>query len=1357
MKLRCSTFICLLLCAASIAIQARQISYNFCSIGVSNGLPDNYVKNVFGLPDGRLGVRTSVLLNLYDGTNFSTFPLWTNNNYPISYHSIVPTQYIDSNNCLWLKERGLLQVFDLSKECFIPADSILVRWGLREKLANLFVDSRRYVWLVDVKTNIFRYDTSKEELTLVCEADDFLRDNGGPVAVEVFGNACWMVHESGIIRCYDIEKRKFVRMENFLKKRLDRNGQVVIRMLENGDFWLMWTQGLGYYDSNGNTWNEIKDISPDEAGDLVSIDTDKSGNLWLGTARRGLYTIERYTLSVSNIGTVSARQDEINGLNIHSVYVDKQTSIIWIGLFNQGLACYHPSMNNFRLYNHENVSGEWSSENVHCMLEQEDGTLLLGTQKGLCRYNPKTRFMDMPFKEMRHQLFHTICRDSKGCIWIGSYQEGLYCIENGKVHRYLTVNRDGVENTNVRAVLEDRQGRIWVSVNGGVGVLHRQADTLELLSRKYPELKKYKLANTLALDADGRLVVGTDNGLYIYDRQNDSLWVPELEEPESPLLTQGSNKYNCLFKDSRNLLWMGTQYGIKILSEDKRVDFLGLEQGFANATVQSIQEDNNHDIWVATVNAIYKIEVESADDKYVYKLICLDKNQTHDWNDLYDFCALTTRNGQIVFGKMNGFCMFTPENIVFSSCINRPLFTSFKLFNEPVVCGREYGGRVLFDKAIDHTASIVLRYDENFLTFGFSSLNFVNPAQTYFRYKLEGLEKQWTEFVSDNGLGSVTYNSIPPGEYVFKVQSAGNDREWSPESVFTVVIRPPFWNTLWAKALYLLGGLGVLYGFTVYLYRRNKRKLLQMQELEAVKQKEELNQMKFRFFTNVSHELRTPLTLIIIPLEILRKKLTDEKVLHQLDVVYKNAQELYGLVNQLLDFRKVEMQMEKLRLTPGDMEEFLTSVHTLFMPFAADKYLDFKFRVVDKRMFMYFDHDKLHKIVNNLLSNAFKFTPKGGAVTLQLSKQTVENRNYAKIEVTDTGIGIPEEQLPHIFERFYQVQNWDESKIGSGIGLHLVREYIQIHEGRIEVGSRQGEGTTFTVYLPMDLKPVEVETAQAEMLADKELEEVAGVLADADGKKKILIVEDNDDVRTFLKEQLEEWYNVLDAPDGEVGERLAIEHNPDLIVSDIMMPKVDGIELCRRIKTSVQTSHIPVVLLTARTADDIKISSYEVGADSYIAKPFNFDILLVRIRKLIEQQESRRQEFRKNIRVNPSVITITSLDEQLMQKALERIERNIDNPEYNVETLSRDLGMSRMNLYRKLQAITGHTPTEFIKTIRLKRAAQLLQGSQLTMVEVADRVGFSSSSYFTKCFKEQFGVLPTQYAENEEYWGVTKR
>ena len=477
---------------------------------------------------------------------------------------------------------------------------------------------------------------------------------------------------------------------------------------------------------------------------------------------------------------------------------------------------------------------------------------------------------------------------------------------------------------------------------------------------------------------------------------------------------------------------------------------------------------------------------------------------------------------------------------------------------------------------------------------------------------------------------------------------------------------------------------------------------------------------------------------------MLKRKITDESVSRQLSNIYRNAQELLNLVNQLLDFRKLEMKGEKLLLMNGDLEEFLESIYNSFHPVAVEKHLDFTCRMPHQSLYMYFDKDKVHKIINNLLSNAFKFTPAGGKIILSLSTEEKDEKRYARISVSDTGVGISEAELPYIFDRFYQIRNLEDEKLGSGIGLHLVREYAALHRGEVTVESHPGQGSEFVVYLPVDLMP---EDELLRVMDAGSSEKIHLSLPNNDIRKKLLIVEDNKEFRTFLKEQLEEFYQVLEAADGEEGEQCAIDKNPDLIISDIMMPKMDGIELCRRIKTNIQTSHIPVILLTARTADDIKINSYEVGADSYMSKPFNFDMLMVRIEKLIEQQEKRKLEFSKNIEVNPSSITITSVDEKLIQRALEYIEKNMDNTEYAVEDLSRDLGMTRMNLYRKLQSITGNTPSDFIKSIRLKRAAQLLQGSQLTMVEVADRVGFSSASYFTKCFKDMFGVLPTQYAD----------
>lgn len=1322
--------ICIFLC---LGIQAVN-TFPFRHIGIRDGLPDNYVKNVFGIPDGRLGVRTTSLLSFYDGKNFTNYPLWKAPVYGIDQESVIPLQYLDADGRIWLKEKGNLKIFDLDKGEFIQPDTLLAGWGVKEKISNVFIDSSLHVWLVTASQRVLLYDTKNHQLQTIGEDRHFLNGNGTLMAVESYGNVSWMLHESGLLRAYDRNQKKFIRQETFLLNRLKSDQQVLIRMLDSGDFWIAWNEGAGFYMCATHEWKEV-DLQSSEYICINSCDVDLSGNLFIGTTGHGVYFIDKYNFSVMSSDPLGNSLKRPNLTNVHSVYVDKKSGTFWVGLFNQGLAYFHPSMNNFILYDSNRLKGNWANEDVLCMLEMEDASLLLGTDQGLYQLSSDRKSVSCPYKELSTQSFRVAFRDRKGRIWLGTYPEGLYCINQGKLFHYKFPARKGMEVNAIRAIVEDEQENLWVSVVGGVGLFDPHTGELKLLRDRYPELAQFRIANALILEPSGRLVVGADNGIYFYDIKKDSLYIPGHIKGNDPFQILAGEKYNCMLNDSRGLLWMGTQYGIKVLSPDWKIDVLGEEHGFENLTIQGMQEDYNNEVWIATINALYKVSVAKEDGQNEYTVVCLDRNHSREWDDLYEFCSMRTRKGEICFGRMDGFYLFSPENVVFTPCAISPLFTGFRLFNESVSCGEEYHGRVLFTQSIDKVRSVTLNYDENFLTFDFSSLNFVNPSQTYFRYRLEGADKKWNEITSNKGQGSVVYNNLLPGEYTFRVMSAGNDHVWSPESVFHVSIRPPFWTTAWAFVLYFLCLIGAAILGVRYMYRKNNQKLIRLKEQQAAKQKEELNQLKFRFFTNISHELRTPLTLILTPLEVLRKKVTDEQVLRQLDMVYKNAQELYTLVNQLLDFRKMEMRMEKLHLTAGDLEEFISTLYANFQPFAKEKKLDFRLALSSAHWYMNFDHEKLHRILNNLLSNAFKFTPEGGTVTLSLSEEHIEGRLFANITVADTGIGMSAEALEHIFERFYQVQHADDSKVGSGIGLHLVKEYVQLHEGSIQVESQFGKGAVFIVRIPMDLKISE---------------EASPAPIPLDNRKKLLIVEDNQDFRHFLKEQLSETYQVIDAPDGEEGEKLAIEQNPDLIISDIMMPKIDGLELCRRVKHNVQTSHIPVILLTARSGDEAKISGYAVGADSYISKPFSFDVLLVRIKQLIEQQEGRKKEFRKTLRVNPSRITITSIDEQLIQKALKLIEEHIDNSEYNVEQLSADMGMSRMNLYRKLQAITGQTPTEFIRTIRLKRAAQLLQDGKLNVSEVADWVGFSSSSYFTKCFKEQFGVLPTQYSETDE-------
>jgi signal transduction histidine kinase/DNA-binding response OmpR family regulator len=575
-----------------------------------------------------------------------------------------------------------------------------------------------------------------------------------------------------------------------------------------------------------------------------------------------------------------------------------------------------------------------------------------------------------------------------------------------------------------------------------------------------------------------------------------------------------------------------------------------------------------------------------------------------------------------------------------------------------------------------------------------------------------------------DGIGKVNYTNLAPGTYRLKVLAATNNSHWdSRYAEMTIIIHPPFWRTIWSYIIYISLLLVSVYFSITYYVRRNKL-------LIQKKQKNELDQLKFSFFTNISHELRTPLTLIITPLDSILKKTEEGPLKQQLAGINRNANDLLKMVNQLLDFRKLEIKGETLQLSYCNISEFCETIAYSFRELKTDKEIEFICQFSEQSIYAYVDKDKLQKIINNLLSNAFKFTPKGGHISLQLQKDS--SKPLFSIQVTDTGFGIHEADLKQIFDRFYQAKKQQEENTGSGIGLHLVKEYVVLHNGTIKVESNINKGSSFTVTIPTNLQPEILTTLES----------------GTDERKKhlkILIVEDNSDFRNFLQNELSYKFRVLCAVNGQEGLKIATDQHPDLVITDIMMPEMTGTELCKNLKSDIRISHIPVILLTAKVSDQAQIEGFEAGADAYITKPFNMDILLLRINHLIEQQQKRIAAFKKTIVLNPESFTSTNVDEELIKKALGHIEKNIDSISYSVEQLSKDMCMDRTGLYRKLVAIIGLTPTEFIRSVRLKRAAQLLLNG-LTVTEVADRIGFSgSTSYFAKVFQEEFGVKPSQY------------
>jgi signal transduction histidine kinase/DNA-binding response OmpR family regulator/ligand-binding sensor domain-containing protein len=1345
MKLRkLIKFVLAALMALSFSPNARS-QYVFRHLDIADGLSDNQIRSLSMAPDGRLAIRTASILNLYNGSSFSYFYQNKWKEYRWSY-SKLPREYCDSKGRIWMKEAGALLLLDLNTNQFVYniADELL-SLGVRSKLKDLFIDNAKNYWFITEDNTLSFYDISHKELKIVTSGtDEFTQKFGVPRELAQHKNLYWMVYSGGLIRCWDSASGEFILQDTrFLSIISDITDRLYIRPADNGDLWLMYNFAVYFYDKLSKTWTKAADIAG-TSNFFTCMDVDKEGNVWLGTSRSGLRRIDSKTFEVEVIPEVMIKGGGVSNNDIHAIFVDEHNGL-WVGSLFQGLYYYHASMQKFRLV--QTVKGTTSTTNeiVRCFLEDSDGSILVGTANGLFRYFPKSQKTEKVFGDQIKELCLTLYRDRKGRIWVGTFLNGFFRIDGSTVTSYNRTreNMDLYPNQNIsRAIYEDPNGRYWVSVkNQGIGELDAQTGKIAMLNQKFPKIAPYKIAYNFYPVTDRCFAVLGEDGIYYYDTQADSVWIPEVDAPGNPKFQDLDTKYYCAKKDSRSLEWFGTELGIRIWDEKAQKRYvIDKESGIPNNSASAIEEDESGVMWVSSVAGISRIEVGQADGGYTFEVRSFSCSDGLQSGKFYDRSSLKASDGTLYFGGIHGFNTFHPKNMPCNLGKNKPLFTSLKLFNRTIGEDGKYNGRAILQKPLNRTEKICLRYNENFIAVEFAGLNFVDPSQTGFRYMLESYDKSWHEIVVD-GAGTATYTGLPPGKYRLVVYAANNDKLYGDEpACMDIEIYPPFWATFYAYTLYALLCLAAIYFLVKAVGKRKAKKQSEREAIEREKQKEALNQMKFRFFTNISHEFRTPLTLIMTPLSTLMQEVTEERVRQKLTSIYRNTENLLGLINQLLDFRKLEMGGERLKLASNDVVSFVKYLHVTFRDIAESKAVAFTLESECKYLLMQFDKGMLHKIINNLYSNALKFTPSGGRISTAITLTQDAGRDFVKIQVTDTGCGISEREQQTIFERFYQSDSSEPSKAGSGIGLHLAKEYAELHGGRITVSSAPGKGSVFSVLIPTGLR--EAPAREAQEASGREAEAAS---FPAGQTKTLLIVEDNTEFRRFLAEQLSDKFHVLKAADGGQGEEIASKKYPDLVISDLVMPGMNGVELCRRLKNNIQTSHIPVILLTARLSDEAKIECYEAGADSYIAKPFSFEVLLTRIKALIEQQEKRKRLFQKTIEVTPSSVTTSSLDEELVKKALLCVEKNISNPSYSVDTLGADVALSRSQLYRKLQSILGISPHEFILSIRLKRAAQLLKDTKYSISEISEMVGFNTIRYFNRYFKDEFGVTPTHY------------
>lgn len=971
-------------------------------------------------------------------------------------------------------------------------------------------------------------------------------------------------------------------------------------------------------------------------------------------------------------------------------------------------------------------------ENVISIAQAPDGTLWFGTDgQGIWCQDPHDGSFSSSAIDISQPSVTSLFFDSRSRAWVGTYLRGLYCKEGDRIRHFMP-------NTSCYDVIEDSKGDIWTGMHGQ-GVFHIKGG-IDGTPVKI-DLGAGKWVFMLA-ERDGLIYAATSAGLFSIDMETYE--VSEITGNRSGTQRLRNKHFKSVKVDSRGLIWLvGNQSGCPLEIFDVSRDEIMYIPQLEGQIVKGIVEDHDRNIWLSAEEHVIQVFVNHIPSRQEFTFHTSEyrfrsQNPVRSFNN--SRAALVASDGSVLFGGTAGFLKLSVSGFP----PHTPLpdypqvsISSLKVNDEHIAVGKSYDGEVILEEDIAKLSGINLKYRHNSISLGISVQDYVSPFEASVYYRMPKDDVRWKK-VRGNLL---ELNRLSPGSYGLEVCSGHPDGTLSSDVLsFTVNISSPWYASKLALSLYAVLMFSVIAFIVYYIMERQRHKFSIAQIQHEAERQQQMNDMKLRFFTNISHDFRTPLTLIITPLEARLADGLDEDEERFLRPIYRNAVRLLNLVNQVLDIRKLETVGAGLNLSYGDIVSFLSDICSSFSLFAeeTDRLLSF---VPDQREIMTsFDKDKLSKIMMNLLSNAFKFAPeKGGRIVL--SVRAVDSEVI--IEVTDNGPGIPDKHKESIFGRFFQYR-MSNMQSGSGIGLHIVKEYVDLHGGSVCVSDNLPSGSVFTVRLPISDKGLECVESQ---------EDAAEPVAETDSGmegKHLLVVEDNADFRIFLKDQLSDQYVVHTAGNGRTALKILDDEDIDIIISDVMMEEMDGLELCHSVKTNLATSHIPFILLTAKALAEDELKGLETGADDYVTKPFNMQILRMRIHKLLDDHARQQNRFSEKLEINPSEITITSLDEQFLSKAIRITEDNMEDPDFSVDQLSRMLGMHRANLYKKLLSLTGKAPGEFIRLLRLKRAAQYLAKSQMYVSEIAYRVGFKQPKVFSQHFKEEFGMTPREYQKLHE-------
>lgn len=1358
-------------CVLTLRLTAQQKEINFSALTTQDGLSSNTVNAILKDSHGMMWFATEDGLDRFDGARFTIYRHKSDDSSSLRANEIL-SLYEDKEGRLWVgTSGGSLSLYDRKTDAFIHFPSgPTPNYIHNNVIRSICSDHTGKIWVAHFDgVNILDPRSGRiSNLPLKSDRAAGIFDKIGMCLYEDSYQNMWIGTTQGLFQ-YNFSSqtiRQYVHVPSDSSS-LSGDAINVVTQDSSGNLWVGTDGGLSMLRHGSSRFVNFKHTSDafsiigNNAVSSLAVDGNK---LWIGT-QVGLSVLDTKTFSVLNVTRDPRNMHSLTANAVKYIYIDQQ-GIYWVGTSRGGVNKYDKNLNLFN-YVRSNV---FDPNGLHgsvatCFAESEDGKIFVGTNEGLSLFDPTTRlFRQFTLRSLRNRQSSQIGivamrLISRRKLLISTSADGLFIVDpvSGQyVQRTAGPGATDLNSNEIYCIAQLRNGNFMVGTNGeGINVLDKD---YKVISRYTPHPSR---PNDLLLPFNGYIRDIKE------DRQGD-IWIAThggglgVLHPAAGNFTNfntnnsklPNDKVQCLTEDSQGFIWTGTFGGgiARIEPISRMFTFFSEKEGLQNSNVYKIIEDQAGVIWVSSNQGISSINIATGQ----INNFTFHNGLQH--NNFARNSGIRLRDGELIFGGLDGFNYFHPSYLIKNKNIPPVMLTGLRVSNQSITAS----GSGPISEHISVAREINLSYKQNF-ALDFVGLSYTSPEQNKYAYKLEGFEKDW------NYVGNITsasYTNLDPGDYVFRVRASNNDGVWNNEGASVLVhVRPPVWRTTYAYVAYI----GLLIAILVYIRHKGiqkihrkfaleqKKNYEQQERLEA-ERKHELDSQKIKFLTNLSHEFRTPISLILGPVDSLIEKEKNIQSFRQLDMIKRNGRRLLNLVNQLLDFRKMEEHELKLQLTQGELVSFVKEVADSFKDLAERKKMQFIYSSELHKLNAFFDHDKLERVLFNVLSNAFKFTRPGGKIMLEIKNAKGAGddlKAWVAIRISDTGIGIPGDKKEKIFSLFYQ-NDTDMSILnqGSGIGLTITKEFVKMQGGTIDLESEPGVGTAFNIILPFTLAPAEpdMQCIQAEnSVVESMLTDPPPVSQEDDERKddsefpSILLVEDDDDFRYYLKEKLMLKHKVVEAVNGVDGWKKALSQHPQLIVSDISMPEMNGIDLCRKLKADKRTSHIPIILLTALTGEEEQLKGLRTGASDYITKPFHVEILVEKVKNLLVLNDTLKNTYTRQFKPIPAEVELQSADEELINAIRIYLDENLSNPQLSVKELSKHAGMSRSSLYTKLLEITGQTPVEYIRSVKLDKAAVLLQKSDMNVAQIAYSVGFSTPNYFAKSFKAKFGVLPSEY------------